>query len=654
MFLWEIIDTTKCPPDINGRHWWSSRLATTFFVLVVLAAGLWVRCVNLGTRTLWVDEAESAINALTILEHGVPVNHYLDLPIYENTLIQSWPENDEYEFRDISYSDRGLMIYHGWFPIYSIAASFALFGVKHDEPMDTLSVRHTDEEMSQRTYIPRLPSVLFSMVFLILLFKIGYKLGGPATAWAALMAGSFASSSVSFGNQARYYSASLMLTAACVFMLLKMIQKGRWRDYLLGACCFVLLFHTHLIACVIMGIMMGFLLPNMLRHQRIWAKFTAMGLIFSAGTVPWIIFTGFLDMFGKYQKAIGIMKFPEDLWLYFKDKGDILILLGFFLLYGASMMAFHKIVPKHFSEPFIRHRHVYVFLLVWLLISYALFILIIPAPSFFLKRMLMLHLVPGILLGALLFADVCRIFSRRKTVFLSVAMMLLFLGISGRIVRPGFFGNVPRSTMNLINYLRFQSFEKSTKLYASPNSHLILQYYAGLPVQSIAPVNKEYLDNYEGPIVFIERIWIGKIPDWKMIQQKAQSNCMEMVLSEQEAKRWARRFHTRPLRKELLKKGYQIFPALEEIPESFQSIEKSLEDERNRWIDQYSKLETSRLLILRGYSVKSQADWWQTYFYRFVNPLSRKDSHANYADRLFNGKAVILPDSERVIYYSSF
>jgi hypothetical protein len=89
-------------------------------VLLVIAAAVARRVEFLDYRPFWVDEAESSINALTILQHGVPVDHYLGIPIYENTLVKPWPGNPEYEFKDISYSERGLATYHGWLPLYSM------------------------------------------------------------------------------------------------------------------------------------------------------------------------------------------------------------------------------------------------------------------------------------------------------------------------------------------------------------------------------------------------------------------------------------------------------------------------------------------------------------------------------------------------------
>ena len=77
-----------------------------FLVILLVTMGILLRTWDLGGEPLDRDEAESAINALTILEHGVPTDRYLNLPLFENTLTRPWPENPEYEFKDTSYSDR--------------------------------------------------------------------------------------------------------------------------------------------------------------------------------------------------------------------------------------------------------------------------------------------------------------------------------------------------------------------------------------------------------------------------------------------------------------------------------------------------------------------------------------------------------------------
>jgi hypothetical protein len=211
------------PPPVrrwNGCSW------PQFSLAVVRARGL-------SEDPLWVDEAESSINALTILQHGVPTDNYLGLPIFENTYTLSWPESAEYEFKDSSYSSRGLAIYHGWLPLYSIAASFSLNGVRPDEPDGDLRVRHTLGEMRHRTRAARVPAVLFGVAFLVGIFFAARELYGVDAAWAVLGAGALNTSAFAFDRQSRYYSSSLVLYLLAALMFFH-AEAGPVQDFVIG------------------------------------------------------------------------------------------------------------------------------------------------------------------------------------------------------------------------------------------------------------------------------------------------------------------------------------------------------------------------------------------------------------------------------------
>src|SRR5215469_9902195 len=145
------------------------------WLLIILAGALAFRLANLGSLPLWVDEAESSINASSILEFGVPTNLYLGMPVYENTLVLPWTGSKEYEFRDSSYAENGLAIYHGWLPLYAIAASFRLF---HVEParMGTMVPQYSAEERWRMTIAARLPGVLFGVLSIAGLYLAALRL----------------------------------------------------------------------------------------------------------------------------------------------------------------------------------------------------------------------------------------------------------------------------------------------------------------------------------------------------------------------------------------------------------------------------------------------------------------------------------------------
>src|SRR5688572_10057042 len=90
------------PQDAAGYR--SRRLWAVLLFIALLGYGLFLRAWDLSQAPCWVDEAESCINALTILDKGVPTDRYLGVPVFENTLTLPWPEHPEFEFKDSSYS----------------------------------------------------------------------------------------------------------------------------------------------------------------------------------------------------------------------------------------------------------------------------------------------------------------------------------------------------------------------------------------------------------------------------------------------------------------------------------------------------------------------------------------------------------------------
>ena len=52
--------------------------------------------------------------------------------------------------------------------------------------------------------------------------------------------------------------------------------------------------------------------------------------------------------------------------------------------------------------------------------------------------------------------------------------------------------------------LRTLRIEPDTKIYCTPNDQLTLTYLSGLPVQSIAPVRRTFLNTYPGPVLIID------------------------------------------------------------------------------------------------------------------------------------------------------
>src|SRR5438067_1602706 len=85
----------------------------------------------------------------------------------------------EYEFRDSSYSAKGLAIYHGWLPLYAMAASMEAFGVMPDRlTPGELKVQHTDDQIRRRVIAARFPSLIFGVAFMLFLYLAGREMFG--------------------------------------------------------------------------------------------------------------------------------------------------------------------------------------------------------------------------------------------------------------------------------------------------------------------------------------------------------------------------------------------------------------------------------------------------------------------------------------------
>ena len=483
---------------ITARH-------RNVLVVVLLVVGVLLRGWDLGGSDLFRDEAESAINALTILEHGVPTDRYLDLPIFENTLTRPWPGNREYEFRDTSYFDRGLAVYHGWLPLYAMAASFASFGVFPDGVTERPRVQHSAGEMRRRTVAARAPSIVFAGVFLVGLFLVGRELYGEHAGLLAMAIGTFTPYLIDVARDARYYSATLAIGTFCMLAVWRVFRRGSWPDVLMAAGLFVTLFHTHLTTFAVLAFMFGALSLPVLRQPRGGAKVLALATIVAAGVLPWVLFSGFLDAARSAPMSYAYLRFPHDLWFYAGQHPKMgLLVLGAIAQLGVVLWSKKKL-PSRITEPFELGRTQIVFLIGLLCLSNLAFLFLTPAANFFIGRMTLLLLPGAVVLVAVLLVANARILSPRDPGVVLTLIVVVGVAASWQAWLPRA-STAESHLADLIGYLEGQNLDRETRVYALPYDHLSLTFYTGLPVQSVAPVRKSFFDAYEGDILILDRV----------------------------------------------------------------------------------------------------------------------------------------------------
>ena len=479
------------------RHPWAAPLAA----LVLLALSL--RAHNLGWPPLWTDEAESSINALTIVAEGVPTDRHLGLPLYENALVRPWPESAEYEFRDISYSDRGLAVYHGWIPLYAIAAAFRLAGVTPEQARRTTPPRDAGvDELAWWTAVPRWPALAFSVIFVLAAFALGRATGGDSAGFAFAFGGSVANAFVWWGRQARYYSATLAGSALSGLLVWRAVVRGRLADHVLAGLGVGLLFHVHALSAVTMALVYVAALPLALKQPRLWLR------VFVAGSAG-----------GTRRAALGVLVGPDRSHrapaggpavprprpargvVADDQPGRARCRRLRHHLVGRRPRSWRParraLAPPHprAGAPSGLRARVAAARLRRLRRAR-------PGGELLRGRLQLAVAVPGLLLAALVFTAAGRAL-RPSWQLLPILGMVSMLALAGQLP-PRLAGAPDADFAALVARVRSLDVGDGGRLFASPDAHFVLRYYSGRPVQSVAPVRREWLESFRRPLAVIE------------------------------------------------------------------------------------------------------------------------------------------------------
>jgi hypothetical protein len=628
----------------------TERTCSWVLLAVVLIGGLLLRLDRLGEMPLWADEAESAINALTVLRDGVPTRDYLGIPTFENTLIERSPQSPEYEFTDISYSPDGLAIYHGWLPLYAIAASFRLFGITPDPPGGPLVARHDSDARWERTVAARLPSVFFGMITLVLLFCAGSDLFGRRAGLIAAGLGAFTNSIIFLQQQARYYSAAVMIGLLAGWLVWRMLRRGNWGDYALAGFALTALFYTHVVSFIAMCLIAS---AGALATQRPrkYSKFAVHVAILLVCCGSWLLLTGYFRHLAHVPMA----------WQLFSPRDILSAVASVHTLLLAVCAAVIAVLEWRSRYRFVHRLHenlrpflpAFLFVSKWLVIGYAMFVLCIPAPSLFSHRLTAIVLAPALLLCGALIAFALRLLPDDKQFALGLLFMLIVTVLSNKL-RPGptdadvalARGNVEAA----VDYLSAR-LEPETKLYATPSQHLVLTFYTGLPVQSIAPIRRTFLNSYPGPIVFFERddfaprshdpasldgvIAAARRAGYRVSRDEAREISWQVA--------WARP------RLRLQGRVSAIEPAAMPLPPFAAALERMQSAAVNAREAQWEAYHRDHPLF-RGIPIRTAHDVWTVHFYRFVDPASRRQN-LPYAERLMKSTASLLR-ADWIVYRS--
>jgi hypothetical protein len=448
-------------------------------------------------------------------------------------------------------------------------------------------------------------------------------------------------------------------------------------DFLIGALSFVLLFHIHLLSFVVACATFGLLLPIMVyRNAKDLIRIAAFALIVAAGTLPWIFLTEFYRHQSRIPRGWSLLSMPRDLVRFPPAQSIMLAIPCLFLLF--VLVAWRSSgFPAHRKALLLDALPPLLFLTAWGACGYIVFLLFMPAASF--SRTNMSYWGPVSLIIPVIIASVLRFaasFLRDPTSAAHPAdgergitavssagaptpsRVLPVWAVAAGIVlmAHSVLGtDAHRGTSwpdlgQMANTLAAMNLQPDTRIYASPNDQLVLSFYTGLPIQSIAPVRKSFLDSYPGDVVVVQRgIFDPYVEALTPEQLQTEASRTGKHLSERDAESLSALLRTHDYRQTILRNVTGMPGRVEEVPSFARAAFLQFREENHASI---SRPAWSLDLMTRGYDVATFSDWGDVFFYRFVDPYSRLGSNRNYAARLRGAKAFVLAQSGTVIYLS--
>ncbi|MEP7265136.1 MAG: glycosyltransferase family 39 protein [Bacteroidota bacterium] len=237
----------------------------------------------------------------------------------------------------------------------------------------------------------RFPSLIFNSLACSILFLFAYRSFNIKVALLATLFFLSSDSMFYYAQEARAYSFLFLLTILSGFLFFELIRKPGWLISSALAITNAALFYTHYIETVI--VVFQFVLIIYIGRKTI-VKYYALSFgLFIAMMIPWISRAG--ELFG--QGGNHILKIPvisDVYWAFIQLNGDSrLVSACYFVLIVWSIIAFIYHLPEQVKE----EKAIIIYLLLWVIGSFAVIYLLSFKAPMFAKRYLLFSL-PGIYL----------------------------------------------------------------------------------------------------------------------------------------------------------------------------------------------------------------------------------------------------------------
>ncbi|MBU0666017.1 MAG: glycosyltransferase family 39 protein [Nanoarchaeota archaeon] len=460
--------------------------------LILIFIGLFLRLYNLGTSALYTDEAEVFLAATNIKDFGIPKG-FFRVQFYENSYIEK-SNNSMYEFKPTNYLNTNTVIMKGWFPYY-ITFIASIFG--------------------RSEFILRFPFALIGVLSLLMIYLLTKLLFNEKTALIALFLQATSPSMLFYDRMIRYYSPMILLILATAYFFIKAFKDDKNKDYVLGTIVMILLFYTHIIACFSIGVIL--LIFRLLTKKDINKKSIVSVVILIIIVIPWIFGVGFFQNMANQPRLMNVWNNTSKNFLFQSVIAGIANqgMLNIFLYLALLVLVINLFVHvKNSKNPFVWNKDSVKFLFLYLIVFLIIPSILVPFSSF--EEKLFLPLIPiSLVLIATLFESIICLCKNRtgKVAIIIILFVLSFVHVDSVFGRTGHNNLTISKIMKKSSDTFITSIDFFLKNYDISNETLILttgnqfpmMYYIENPVQIVWPVRKDFINNYRGELIIVEK-----------------------------------------------------------------------------------------------------------------------------------------------------
>jgi hypothetical protein len=248
--------------------------------------------------------------------------------------------------------------------------------------------------------------------------------------------------------------------------------------------------------------------------------------------------------------------------------------------------------------------------------------------------------VPLMLALSLLVAAISRAL-RPSSAWLPAAGMALVLVLWNELP-PRFQRPQGGETAAFIGMIRDWALAPGGRLFASPNEHLALTYYSGRPVQSIFPVRRKWLDEFDKDLIILESSSYDPLSAFTVRETAGR---MGRTLTGAEAETLGREARLFATQADLQASGVFVANPLRQPDALDQALAEQVRPSTRLAVREFVK----GTLYERDAALSTWQDFRVAFFYWFSDRTLRTGPQLNYGACRSTARAILLPNGYTVL-----